>query len=140
MMDMPPGWTPQPSASVDPQLKTDLSEIKEHPPTQQEYMPKIVEKLKARIETYAATMAEPLIVVPNTIWTKEHRRAVAARRKTGQRRFPHAWPYHSRSPSHPHVGPLNRSHRLLFPTYRAKVVPVEASGTTSPGLCSSRQT
>ena len=46
MIDMPPGWTPQPNASVDPQLKTDLSEIKEHPPTQQEYMPKIVEKLK----------------------------------------------------------------------------------------------
>mgnify|MGYP001370014436 CR=1 FL=1 len=46
MIDMPPGWSPQPSASVDPQLKTDLSEIKEHPPTQQEYMPKIVEQLK----------------------------------------------------------------------------------------------
>lgn len=46
MIDMPPGWTPRPNASVDPQLKTDLSEIKEHPPTQQEYMPKIVEKLK----------------------------------------------------------------------------------------------
>ena len=45
-MDMPPGWTPQPNTSVDPQLKTDLSEIKEHPPTQQEYMPRIVEKLK----------------------------------------------------------------------------------------------
>ena len=42
-----PGWPPQPQSSpaVDPQLKTDLSEIKEHPPTQQEYMPKIVEKL-----------------------------------------------------------------------------------------------
>jgi metal-sulfur cluster biosynthetic enzyme len=46
MIDMPPGWTPQPSATVDPQLKTDLKEIKEHPPTQQEYMPKIVEQLK----------------------------------------------------------------------------------------------
>ena len=46
MIDMPPGWTPQPSATVDPQLKTDLREIKEHPPTQQEYMPKIVEQLK----------------------------------------------------------------------------------------------
>jgi len=42
MMDMPPGWTPQPSPSVDPQLKTDLSDITEHPPTQQEHMPKIV--------------------------------------------------------------------------------------------------
>jgi len=43
-----PGWPPQPqqSASVDPQLKTDLSGIKEHPPTQEEYMPTIVEKLK----------------------------------------------------------------------------------------------
>ena len=43
-----PDWPPQPkpSPSVDPQLQTDLSDIKEHPPTQQEYMPKIVEKLK----------------------------------------------------------------------------------------------
>lgn len=43
-----PNWPPQPqpSPSVDPQLQTDLSDIKEHPPTQQEYMPKIVEKLK----------------------------------------------------------------------------------------------
>ena len=43
-----PGWPPQqqPEASVDPQLMTDLSEIKEHPPTQQEYMPQIVEQLK----------------------------------------------------------------------------------------------
>ena len=46
MIDLPPGWTPQPSATVDPQLKTDLREIKENPPTQQEYMPKIVEQLK----------------------------------------------------------------------------------------------
>ena len=46
MMDMPPGWVPQPNASVDPHLECDLKEIKEHPPTQQEYMPKIVEKLK----------------------------------------------------------------------------------------------
>ena len=43
-----PDWPPQPQpeASVDPQLMTDLSEIKEHPPTQQEYMPQIVEQLK----------------------------------------------------------------------------------------------
>ena len=43
-----PDWPPQPQteASVDPQLKTDLSDIKEHPPTQQEYMPQIVEQLK----------------------------------------------------------------------------------------------
>ena len=43
-----PGWPPQPqpSPSIDPQLNTDLSDIKEHPPTQQEYMPHIVEKLK----------------------------------------------------------------------------------------------
>ena len=42
-----PGWPPQPqpTESIDPQLKTDLNDIKEHPPTQQEYMPKIVEKL-----------------------------------------------------------------------------------------------
>ena len=46
MIETPPGWIPNDKASVDPQLKTDLSEIKEHPPTQQEYMPKIVEKLK----------------------------------------------------------------------------------------------
>jgi metal-sulfur cluster biosynthetic enzyme len=43
-----PDWPPQPQteAFVDPQLMTDLSEIKEHPPTQQEYMPQIVEQLK----------------------------------------------------------------------------------------------
>ena len=46
MIDMPPGWTPQPNASVDPQLECDLKEIKEHPPTQEELMPSIVEKLK----------------------------------------------------------------------------------------------
>ena len=28
-MDMPPGWTPQPEPTVDPHLKTDLSDIKE---------------------------------------------------------------------------------------------------------------
>ena len=43
-----PNWPPQPqpSPAVDPQLQTDLKDIKEHPPTQQEYMPRIVEKLK----------------------------------------------------------------------------------------------
>jgi len=46
MIDMPPGWTPQPNTSVDPQLNTDLKDIKEHPPTQEELMPIIVEKLK----------------------------------------------------------------------------------------------
>jgi len=46
MIDMPPGWTPQPNTSVDPQLNTDLKDIKEHPPTQEELMPSIVEKLK----------------------------------------------------------------------------------------------
>ena len=46
MIDMPPGWVPNNDASVDPHLECDLKEIKEHPPTQQEYMPKIVEKLK----------------------------------------------------------------------------------------------
>ena len=34
------------ASEVVSQLKTDLSEIKEHPPTQQEYMPRFVEKLK----------------------------------------------------------------------------------------------
>ena len=46
MIEPPPGWIPNDKASVDPQLQTDLSDIKEHPPTQQEYMPRIVEKLK----------------------------------------------------------------------------------------------
>ena len=46
MIETPPGWIPNDNATVDPQLKTDLSDIKEHPPTQQEYMPRIVEKLK----------------------------------------------------------------------------------------------
>ena len=43
-----PGWPPQPAQgpAIDPQLETNLDEIKEHPPTQQEYMPRIVEKLK----------------------------------------------------------------------------------------------
>ena len=43
-----PNWPPQPqpSPAVDPQLHTDLGDIKEHPPTQQEYMPRIDEKLK----------------------------------------------------------------------------------------------
>ena len=38
MIETPPGWLPNDKASVDPQLQTDLSDIKEHPPTQQEYM------------------------------------------------------------------------------------------------------
>ena len=46
MIDMPPGWVPNDNASVDPQLERDLKEIKEHPPTQEELMPSIVEKLK----------------------------------------------------------------------------------------------
>ena len=46
MMDMPPGWVPNDNASVDPQLETDLKDIQEHPPTQEELMPSIVEKLK----------------------------------------------------------------------------------------------
>ena len=43
-----PNWPPQPqpSPAVDPQLQTDHGDINEHPPTQQEYMPRIVEKLK----------------------------------------------------------------------------------------------
>ena len=43
-----PNWPPQPqpSPAVDPQLQTDLSDIKEHPPPQQEDMPRIVVKLK----------------------------------------------------------------------------------------------
>ena len=46
MIDMPEGWVPNDSASVDPQLKTDLKDINEHPPTQEELMPSVVEKLK----------------------------------------------------------------------------------------------
>ena len=48
----------------------------------------IVEKLKAKLETYAATMAEPLLRVPDTVWTKEKKAHMKARRRTGQRRFP----------------------------------------------------
>ena len=46
MIDMPEGWVPNDSASVDPHLQCDLKDVKEHPPTQVEYMPSIVEKLK----------------------------------------------------------------------------------------------
>ena len=46
MIETPPGWLPNDKATVDPQLNTDLSDITEHPPTQNEYMPRIVEKLK----------------------------------------------------------------------------------------------
>ena len=46
MIETPPGWLPNDKATVDPQLKTDLSDITEHPLTQNEYMPQIVEKLK----------------------------------------------------------------------------------------------
>ena len=46
MIDMPEGWVPNDSASVDPQLETDLKDIMEHPPTQEELMPSIIEKLK----------------------------------------------------------------------------------------------
>ena len=46
MIETPPGWNPQPSTTIDPQLKTDLIDIKEHPQTQSEYMPEIVKKLK----------------------------------------------------------------------------------------------
>ena len=46
MIETPPGWLPNDKATVDPQVKTDLSDVQEHPPTQEEYMPQIVEKLK----------------------------------------------------------------------------------------------
>ena len=46
MIETPPGWLPNDSATVDPLLMTDFSDIKEHPPTQHVYMPRIVEKLK----------------------------------------------------------------------------------------------
>ena len=46
MIDMPEGWVPNDNASVDPHLECDLKDIKEHPPTQEDLMPSIVEKLK----------------------------------------------------------------------------------------------
>ena len=46
MMDMPPGWVPQPETTVDPQLNTDLSDVKEHPPTQEQFITKITDQLK----------------------------------------------------------------------------------------------
>ena len=46
MIETPPGWVPNDNASVDPHLECDLKDIKEHPPTQEELMPSIVEKLK----------------------------------------------------------------------------------------------
>ena len=46
MMDIPPGWQPQPSTTIDPQLECNLKDIKDHPPTQLEYIDAITEKLK----------------------------------------------------------------------------------------------
>jgi metal-sulfur cluster biosynthetic enzyme len=46
MIDMPAGWTPQPNTTIDPHLECDLKDIKEHPPTQTEYIDQITEKLK----------------------------------------------------------------------------------------------
>ena len=43
--------------------------------------PDIVEKLKARLETYAATMAEPLLRVPDTVWTKEKKAHMKTKKK-----------------------------------------------------------
>ena len=46
MIDMPAGWTPQTSTTIDPQLECNLKDIKDHPPTQLEYIDAITEKLK----------------------------------------------------------------------------------------------
>jgi len=46
MMDIPPGWQPQPQTSIDPQLECDLKDIKDDEPTRLEFIKHITEKLK----------------------------------------------------------------------------------------------
>ena len=46
MMDIPPGWQPQPQTSIDPQLECDLKDIKDDQTTRLEYIKHITEKLK----------------------------------------------------------------------------------------------
>ena len=38
MMDIPPGWQPQPQTSIDPQLECDLKDIKDDEPTRLEFI------------------------------------------------------------------------------------------------------
>ena len=46
MMDLPPGWQPQPQTSIDPQLECDLKDIKDDETTRLEFIKHITEKLK----------------------------------------------------------------------------------------------
>ena len=46
MMDIPPGWQPQPQTSIDPQLECDLKDIQDDEPTRLEFIKHITEKLK----------------------------------------------------------------------------------------------
>ena len=46
MMDIPPGWQPQPQTSIDPQLECDLKDIKDDQTTRLEFIELITEKLK----------------------------------------------------------------------------------------------
>ena len=46
MMDLPPGWQPQPQTSIDPQLECDLKDIQDDQTTRLEFIELITEKLK----------------------------------------------------------------------------------------------
>ena len=46
MMDIPPGWQPQPQTSIDPQLECDLKDIQDDQTTRLEFIELITEKLK----------------------------------------------------------------------------------------------
>ena len=46
MMDIPPGWQPQPQTSIDPQLECDLKDIQDDETTRLEFIKHITEKLK----------------------------------------------------------------------------------------------
>ena len=46
MIDIPPGWQPQPQTSIDPQLECDLKDIQDDETTRLEFIELITEKLK----------------------------------------------------------------------------------------------
>ena len=46
MIDLPPGWQPQPQTSIDPQLECDLKDIQDDETTRLEFIKLITEKLK----------------------------------------------------------------------------------------------
>ena len=46
MIDLPPGWQPQPQTSIDPQLECDLKDIQDDQTTRLEFIELITEKLK----------------------------------------------------------------------------------------------